>query len=374
MITTLEPTKPPQTAHAVTQKSVYMLQHSDNGCLYHRFLCPARFVPQDAPWLRIDCQSLQPMDCEPYDAYMVHGLLIGDSVPKAGLWKWRGGRLVWSVDDDWLSVPEWNPARPHPDMMGQYQISRDIADHILCSTEHLADTFTGRYANKTVYAPNLMDLSQYPTPEPQEWKDTEKLRIVWCGSQTHARDVDVVVPALQRTLDRFNAQGEPIEVIFIGQSPPPALNASHLHKGVYGHPPVALNQYWTLLAHLIRPHIWLAPLAEVPFNLSKSAIRVYEGWALSAATLATDWGEYGCIRDGEDGFLCKDPDDWERRLGELILDKDLREGIARNGRRRAEQVADWNNPRCREPWVRAFSKITGEVKCPHSAVGDNGHG
>lgn len=337
-------------------KAIYLFHSQDNGCLYHRFLCPARFVPQDVPGLRIDCQSMQPMDCERYDVYGIHGLVLPDSMTRFGVWKWRGSKCLWSVDDDWLSVPDWNPAKPHPDVMGQYGLCLEASDFILASTPHLADTFKGRHANKVLVAPNLMDLGQYPTRGPQPWPKDEKLRIVWAGGPTHARDVDVVVPALQRILDKY---GNTVEVIFFGQSPPPKLNASHLHKGVYWHPAIALNQYWTTLCHYLRPHVWLAPLAEVPFNRSKSAIRVYEGWCLSAAVLATPWGEYTTVRDGEDGFLCRDPEDWEQRLEELILDNDMREGMARAGRLRAERECDWNNPDCRRPWAEALSKIAG---------------
>jgi hypothetical protein len=109
----------------------------------------------------------------------------------------------------------------------------------------------------------------------------------------------------------------------------------------------------------LQPQIWLAPLAEIPFNLAKSNLRVMEGWAMNAAVVATNWGEYSCIKSGEDGRLCSDPDQWFEALTRLVSDHEYRCQMAYSGRQRAESECDWNNPNCLVPWVKAFSAIMG---------------
>jgi glycosyltransferase involved in cell wall biosynthesis len=339
-------------------KTAFLHFATDDACRFHRCLQPARFVPQDLPGVRLDCSSLNAHLSDGYDAFCMHGLPMPESFEQVAKWHRHGKKFVWSLDDDFLSVPDWNPAKPPDRAMDSYYLARSLADHILVSTPALADTFGGRWANRVVLAPNLLDLTLHP-PAGHPPGDG-LLTVMWSGGPTHARDVDAVVPAVRRVLDEHPGK---VQVVWFGQSPHPALAASHLHKGLVWQPGVPLSMYWQVLAG-IRPHIVLAPLLPCDFNLSKSAIRVYEAWALSAAVLATPWGEYAGVRDGEDGLVCRTEDDWYDHLSLLVRDAESRAALAAAGRRRVEAYHSWQSPAARRPWADGWSKILGADREP----------
>lgn len=332
----------------------------DDGCRFHRLLQPARFVPQDLPGVSIHAATNPPCRADRYDVYAIHGLPVAstwEGVANFKHWAGEGGRRgkwVWSLDDDFLTVPDWNPAKPPEPAMAHYYLARDAADFILVSTPALAATFAD-LNGKVLTAPNLIDLTLYPTPDPAPLADGERLRILWHGGPTHRHDVDVVVPAVQHVLTKYAGR---VEAIWFGQGVPPDLAASHLHKGLTWQQGVELGLYWSVLK-AIRPHVVLAPLNECPFNLSKSNIRILDGWALSTAVLATPWGEYECVRDMEDGLVCRDPVEWAVKLERLIEDAELRLKLATAGRRRVESEWAWQSESARRPWKDAVSKIMG---------------
>jgi glycosyltransferase involved in cell wall biosynthesis len=326
--------------------SLYGHYVSDDPCRFHRILQPFRFLAPDIPHADLIC-SVDPGP-RSYDAYVLHGLPDASTFNTIGKWKRRGGKFVWSVDDDWLTVPEWNPAKPDDRALANYYVCRDLADAILCSTVHLASTFTlDGYGHKVAVAPNLLDTRMYPPAGHPPVAPGEPVRVLWAGGGTHAEDTAEVEAGISRVLDRLGPAK--VEFHFFGSAPPPAVLRDHLHRGVTWVPHVEFARYWQRLADL-RPHVVLAPLAECEFNRSKSSIRVLDSWALSAAVVASPVGEYRVVRHGETGVVADTPHDWEHLLLDLIGDHALRKRVALAGRAELERDWAWQSPAAREPW------------------------
>lgn len=323
---------------------IYM-QYGEDGCRWHRLLQPARHLTRaDFPDVEFYCSVNHEPHDQAFDAYIMHGLLHWETYRRVAAWKAIGKRFAWSVDDDFLTVPDSNPAKPLPEFINSYYLSRSLADLIVCSTRPLADTFAGF---RTAAAPNLLDLDYYtlttrPAPDPKPLP----LRVVWTGSLTHSRDVAVAEPAVRHLLTAH--QGK-VEVFFFGQGPPPGLVRDFLHQGLEHVPGVPMHRFWSELARL-RPHVVLAPLDKDAFNRSKSNLRILEGWALSAAVVATDWSEYGVIRHGQDGLLAADSDEFTAHLDAVCTDPDLRVRLAEAGRKRVEEEWSWQSRKARSPW------------------------
>lgn len=335
---------------------VYM-QYAEDGCRWHRLLQPARHLGRDFPDVEFFCSLNHEPPDQGFDVYAMHGLLHWDTYKRVAAWKGRGKRFVWSVDDDFLTVPDSNPAKPLPEFANSYYLSRMAADLIVCSTPPLAATFPGF---PTATAPNLLDLDYYaltgkPAPEPQPG---HPLRILWAGSLTHSRDVMVAEPAVRHLL---TAHPGKVEVIFLGQGPPAGLVRDFLHAGLRHLPGVQFAHYWPTLA-AVRPHVVLAPLDRDEFNRSKSNLRVLEGWALSAAVVATDWSEYGVIRHGGDGLLAADSDEFTAHLEAVCTDPDLRRRLAEAGRKRVEDEWSWQSRKAREPWRQVVGRMLEGVR------------
>jgi glycosyltransferase involved in cell wall biosynthesis len=125
---------------------------------------------------------------------------------------------------------------------------------------------------------------------------------------------------------------------------------------------VALHEYWKYLAS-IAPHIVLAPMAPCRFNLSKSAIRVFDAWALSAAVIASDWGEYGAkVEHGRTGYKVRPNEKWTSEIRDLVLDRDRRHFFAEAGRKQLETYWSWQQSYAgREQWKTAIKAILAQA-------------
>lgn len=339
-------------------KSVFMWYAADEACRMHRLLSPARYLKRDIN-VRFKASARNEEETsQTFDAYAIHGLPLPESMSRMGVHQSNGKRWVWSIDDNYLQIPPWNPYKLPPEKLAYFEMASRLADDIVVSTPHLAGTFANRPAHvreKVHYARNLIDLSLYPTVKPAPWPERRPFTILWSGSYTHLFDVKQVIGGVRHILQKY-ARKVPVEFVFFGQAPPDELLTDFLHKGVSWTPGVELGLYWSVVTQM-RPHVVLAPLYDCEFNRSKSNIRVLDGWALSAAVIASPVGEYSCIKDGEDGILAENDDGWAMALEWMIEDDAARQRIATAGRKRCEREWDWQSKVARRPWAEMYAKI-----------------
>lgn len=346
----------------------YYNYHGESACPYHRLLLPGRFcidAVEKAGW-GIDIGEGMPPG---YDCYFFHGLPNEVALIEFARIKRRKATLVWSLDDDWLSIPDWNPAKPPELGMAMYEAAKGMADWIVTSTPHLQSTF-GDVADKVLYAPNLLDCTLFPevsarvvrteengdTQKEYDFRVTLPVKVFWAGGPTHKEDTAILERPLHRLLERYDPSK--VSVIFQGAPPPSSLMLKYLHRGILHYQMTPFQKYQQTV-NMIGPHVCLAPLAEVDFNLSKSNLRVMEGWALNAAVVATDWGEYSHIKNGVDGRLVQTEDQWFHALDRLVRDHEYRLNMAILGYERVNRFYNWNVEECRKPWYKLYSRIFG---------------
>lgn len=343
---------------------------SESACYFVRMLQPARFCYEE---LKQWGHTIEIGDTLPsgFDWIGFHGLPSYLQLFRLQELQNEGSKILWSLDDDFLSIPDWNPAKLGPEGLACFSFMRSMADHIFVSTKAIANTFnrydpvddrTHEFPLVSV-APNLLDLGQFPTPPYEEfgfaenWTPELPVRVVWMGGPTHKEDVSFLTPVIRELLKKHGK--DRVWFVFMGQAPPSELIREFLHRGVFWQQGVTFSQY-AKIRNSINPHIWLAPLADIPFNLSKSNLRILEGWALSSAVVASDWGEYSCIRHGIDGMLCKTEEDWFDHLNALILDPNRRLQMAADGWQRVKAEWNWANRDNRFPWIAALGRLFGE--------------
>lgn len=334
--------------------SIYLNYQHDTACLYHRALLPSRYCAEAMSRVGVDLVLGEGFP-DGHDWYTFGGIPGNvETVLQIGRLKRKGGKFLWSVDDSWLEIPDWNPAKLSEAGLSCYQIMLDIADAILVSTPALARTFAG--CGKRVYtAPNLMDVSTFPAP-PETLTVELPVRCVWVGGLTHKNDVAIVEPVADTLLRKLGP--EKVAFVFMGMSPPGRLARDFLHRGVWHQPAVQFPLYQKTV-NSIKPDVYLAPLADIPFNESKSAIRVFEGWSLLACPVASPVGEYNVVRSGVDGRYAATEEEWESALLRVVRDHEYRLDLAVAGRRRVESEFNWTNPVCRRPWLDVFADLFG---------------
>lgn len=332
----------------------------DSACPYHRLLLPARYCRDEMAARGVELVAGEGMP-PGYDVYFFHGLANQDGVLAFQKLKNKGAKFVWSVDDDWLTIPDWNPAKPDEDGIASYHLLKGLADWVLTSTPHLARTFSD-VGRKVLCAPNLMDVSAFPEVPYTTMPDGSRnyafdvrlpVRVVWTGGVTHKKDVEVMTEAADMVLDRLKGKAV---VVYQGMSPPAPLLTKYLHRGLFHQKSVPFASYQSIL-NSVQANVYLAPLAKVDFNLAKSNLRVMEGWCLMAPPVATPWGEYNCIQSGVDGRYADSPDEWYSAIHRLVTDHPYRLTMAAEGRKRVEESYSWAEPSCRVDWVNAFTRI-----------------
>ena len=329
-------------------KKVYAHYGQSNGCYQHRILLPTRYCgTYDFPDADFTLSLSDP--AEQFPVYHLYGLLTQKTLQCVGTWKGEGGKLVWSVDDLLPHTPTWNPCRMSKEELAGWWLARDVADLIITSTPVIAEQL-GR-PEKTVVARNLMEVSGYQTTEPAPVQD--KVRILWAGSKTHQKDLEIIEDCVDAVLAKHGP--EKVEFIFVGTAAGRVVK-NHLHRGVHLEDGVSLGLYPKLLK-VIAPQIVLAPLDPCLFNHAKSNIRVLEGWSLAAAVVASPVGEYKVIDHGETGLLAATPEEFTAHVDRLVTDAPYREKLARAGRRRVDQIGNWERSECRGEWREAFQKV-----------------
>jgi glycosyltransferase involved in cell wall biosynthesis len=337
-----------------SKKFLYSWIRPTSGCDFHRIVCPFRWLGEEEEFINYDIDLSVNDPIHEYNYYLTHGSSPISLFPDIANWKRKGGTWILSLDDDYYNVPDWSPACLNQQQLDTYYLNVEFADLIISSTPHLTKQIGKE--NITLTAPNLTQVDDYLTNSPAPVGDGP-LRILWSGSTTHSGDLEIIEDAISEVLKKWT--WPKVEFIFVGYCPNKLIK-KHLYKGVHFENGVGLGLYPQVL-HKIKPHITLAPLADITFNHSKSAIRIQEGWALASAVVSSPVGEYDLIRNSVDGLKAKTKEEWVDCLNSLISNRELREYVATNGRKRVAEEYSWENPACREPWRKVVRELIHRV-------------
>lgn len=227
----------------------------------------------------------------------------------------KGTKLVYECDDDMFNVPKWNSAYK---ALGKKTIRENIkiflskVDAVFTTTEQLAKVY-GQYCEKVYVLPNSLDFEVFS----QSPKNSGKKVVLWTGSDTHKKDVEILRPAMQKLV-----KDPDVFVKFWKMD----IGVPEIHQVPF----VPLEAYYTMLAQ-VDAVIGLAPLVYVPFNKSKSNIKFLEYTAQGMATIASNFGPYGdTIEHEKNGLLVEDNREWYDYIRFLLDNEEERQRLASN--------------------------------------------
>lgn len=291
--------------------------------------------------------------CSSYDMIIVKN--IDNAVASQALIHWcrhHGTKLVQDFDDNILVIREDQPAYKNGyGAAGQKRAyaaaMMSLADALIVSTEPLKEYFKKFLKemfneNKEIYVyPNYNDVKDWSFP--QSVKDPDKIVIGWSGSITHDADLLLIMPALDKILQKYdNVHIELLGGILQGKLAYLTQGWSKKAKDKltvkYGtpawdkYPKLMMDQKWD---------IGIAPLVDEVFNHSKSHIKWMEYAMCGIPTIASDVYPYThAIKQGETGILVK-PKDWEAALSNLIENPEQRVILAHNAYKFIETNLQW---------------------------------
>lgn len=311
-------------------RRVAWLPASADACGFYRMTLPhlrypsSGYFPSD-PKTPFNLRQLQG-----YQVAMVQRLMHENNRMAMEQIRGLGLRIVYDLDDNFWSLPKWNPAYRYFQKNGAFQkglaLCAGLAHQITVSTSFLHAVVMRQLQPKipVTVMENAMDFALFYRAT-QFRKDQERVTIGWAGTNTHGLDLTEIEFVLARLL-RERPQ---VEIEFMAIELPPELvkaNKTYAKDRVRLRPFVSIAEYPAWYSNL-RWDIGLAPLALTEFNRCKSNIRMLEAAVLKIPCLASPLNEYEKFCQGNsqlEFLLCHSRDEWFEKLCALVDSSDLR--------------------------------------------------
>ncbi len=317
-------------------RSVLILAGIENGPYRYRVVNLA----EELRLLGIPATVLHHHDEQALQAAADHELVIFQRVPfddyvgrLVSRARNAGALAIFGIDD-----LLFEPAHPPPFLAGldrgetenwlhmvrAYRQLFDMCDAFLGSTQVLAQAATelGKpsFVHRNALSQELIDRSRAAAAGV---KRSEQVRLgYFSGTRTHARDFAVLSPVLARVLlARPQARLQLVGALTL----PRELER---FNGRIERAPVV--PWRALPALLAQADINLAPLElDERFCHAKSELKWFEAAVAGVPTVATPTEPFKlAIRDGENGFLARTEEQWERALLALVDDPGMRTRVA----------------------------------------------
>lgn len=329
------------------------MAHAPDGSGYYRFYLPFRWMselsshmvgmppigqqwtPNDAELSQIDVLAMQRPAGKPGVRQMEQ--LQGKAA------------IVYETDDDMLEVdPSGLPHLYDEKMRETIRRCIRLADMVTVSTPYLAETVEPFNDNVVVLQNHINgELIGESARWQKELPEQRPLTVGWQGGTSHLMDMVTIMDPLREVLEK----NPEVEMHFAGFDYSPLVKRTcrwtAWEQNVWDH--------YKATAHF---DIAIAPLADHPFNRSKSHLKALEAAAMGQPIVAADLLPYrDFVVDGETGFLVKTEEQWVSRLNELIHDEDMRREMGVKGR---EVARNWQIQETGyKLWEQAYEKAAG---------------
>jgi len=326
--------------------TIFGYPHDADGSGYYRFYLPYKhlargtdhriLLPQPGTRYTPDADQIEEIDM------IVGQRFIG--VDGSALWEeWKSKTLLVYENDDDVLQPDnssglvlWH----EEDIKESFRGNVALSDLVTVSTEPLAEQMR-KFNPNVVVIPNHIDGDMLS----QERSRRDRLTIGWAGGMSHLIDWMEAAEPLRAVL----AGNPDVDMHFCG------CDYSPLLKRVCRYTPWRSDAWAYFKA--IDFDIGLAPLADTPFNTSKSHIKALEYMALGIPVIASDRPAYReMVVDGVTGYLVRSPDQWRARLTDLINDEAMRTEMGAKGR---EVAANWTIQQGWKLWRDAYEGVAG---------------
>jgi len=257
-------------------------------------------------------------------------------------------KVVIDYDDFWILPSDHHLYDYYKDFKIPQKLTKNVAfsDHVFCTTSILEDRLIPINRNITV-----VENAPYPNgiksfiPEPTE---SDKVRFGFFGGAQHIPDVNLMAESMSMLRKDKSLDGKYM-VICAGFSENEAYLAyEKVFTDNYRNPNYAripAMSVFEFAAGYNHADISYAPLRGDRFNHFRSELKCVEAGYMGKGLICSRMPQYEpVIKHGWNGFMVgsKEVGAWYRYTKQLILDKDLREGMTKNLHDTIMRMFDYN--------------------------------
>ncbi|WP_155947561.1 glycosyltransferase [Microbacterium sp. MRS-1] len=237
----------------------------------------------------------------------------------------RAGTVVWDLDDDLSASGEISA--------GEARLLSRSANYVVVTHEELLRTLPRPHGRVQILNTTDGDFSRRLVEGAEKDRiralETE-LRIVWIGSSSGLRDLESILPQLDRAAQRIRSElGKRVVLRVVCNLPLSPVDVQHLNVD---------NVRWarsTAVDIAMSSHVGVMPLLPSKFARGKGAFKLIQYMAAGLPVIASQVGHNSrVVRDGVGGWLVADGDvvGWEERVVALARNSGLWVDASREAR------------------------------------------
>lgn len=245
----------------------------------------------------------------------------------------QGTKIIYEIDDDLLSANSEVGDRYWPTTSQKMWLRQMIrfADGVIVSTSKLADRLAALNSHIEIVE-NALDEQLFEKSREINLKESGGVIVFgYMGTLTHLDDLMSIIQPLRTVLARYRDRVR-FEIVGVGDNAVLKAAFAGLPVTFLSVPPQAVlyEEFTAWMQENVRWDFGIAPLIDTPFTRSKSDIKFLDYGVQGIPGIFSDVPAYNTtVRHLINGILANDIHSWEMWLEKLILDDQLRAGLAK---------------------------------------------
>ena len=296
----------------------------DSGCGFHRVVLPLGFM-NDIEGYVTNFPQPEIME-QPWDI-MLYNRFSPFDVNMVEFKERTNTKVIVDLDDDWVLPPSHINYYHYLTYRERLENNIRNADLITCTNRLIADKVAKLNPNVEII-PNGIPFGHHQFTQDRE--QSEKVRIFWCGSITHEKDLAI----LRGPIRRLQSDKDKIEMVLGGYNDgnqrskeiwDRMLNTFTAGKTIPHKilPGTLPNEFMNMYKHA---DICVIPLEGGPWHAAKSNLKILEAASKKIPVVVSAVKPY--INDKDAPVLwVRNQQEWYRHLKTLIHDKEKREDL-----------------------------------------------
>jgi len=315
------------------------------GCGFYRMMMPANAIMEQKLAEVNVSFMLNPQEMEWADLIIIQRPACWEALEYVRAARSIGKKVIYELDDYLQGTPLDNPGVKYWDgMVGKIGVTLEIlknCDAVTTTTQRLANELA--LWNRNVHVlPNFLDEVMWNnvayTPEFEQKKKDDIIRIGWEGAAGHWADLELVANIVKKITDDYPK----VHFVILGYAPKDIfyhfanVQGKCAHCGqenqLEAYEGVDILEYVQKLSNMAFD-IGIAPGVKISFNECKSDLRFKEYSMLGIPTVASDIFPYAeSIEEGKTGFVCRTAKEWDTALRLLIDNEQKRKEMGKNAK------------------------------------------